>query len=80
MYGTAMLDCCNTPEALLVMAALPVCDMVQSAKTLCHDSPLAFCDLGDPPVSQCVFPLRCAAVMDCGSVLDLMEGVGDVVF
>ncbi len=80
MYGTTMLECCEVPEALLVMAALPVCDMPQTAEGSLSGPPVdslrcdAACDL------QCVFPMRCAAIMDCDEALDLMEEVGDVVF
>ena len=80
MYGTTMPERCETPEALLVMAALPVCDGLRATAGLFPDSSAAPPGYADVCAARCDFPLKCAAIMDCGEALDLMEGVGDVVF
>lgn len=80
MYGTTLPKRCETPEALLVMAALPVCDGPWDTGGFSPAPPAAPPGCAGACATRCVFPLKCAAIMDCDEALNLMEGVGDVVF
>ena len=72
MYGTTVSKACQTPEALVVVTAIPVCESCVSDYGRDQAS--------SPPTCDCALPFRCAAVMDCWEALTFMEGVGDVVF
>ena len=88
-------SCCSHPEALVVIAAIPLCQaetlqgMLQ--EELCMQQGADSCDntwrsqgLADVEqfYDQDLFgfmPLRCACVMDCQDAICLMQEVGHVV-
>lgn len=71
MHGTTVPKCCEAPEALVVMTAVPVCGLHPPN----NQNEQAY----SPPECDCTLPLRCAAVMDCWEATALLEAVGDVV-
>lgn len=88
MSGNRSASCCAHPEALVVVAAVPLCqvdaseDLLSKVATRIACSPSS--DFSPHTASDAAFPeglpLRCAAVMPCSDALALVEEVGHVSF
>ena len=88
-------SCCSHPQALVVIAAIPLCQ-AEALQSVLEDECLEDCSdggLGNMLCNEDVFsanqwynqefldflPLRCACVMDCQDAIGLMQEVGHVV-
>ena len=84
-------SCCSHPQALVVIAAIPLCQ-AEALQSVLEDEHLDNCSgggLGNEDVFSAdqwydqeffdFLPLRCACVMDCQDAICLMQEVGHVV-
>lgn len=88
-------SCCSHPQALVVIAAIPLCQ-AEALQSVLEDERLDNCSddgLGNMLCNEDVssddqwynqvfldfLPLRCACVMDCQDAICLMQEVGHVV-
>ena len=84
MSGNGSASCCAQPGALVVIAALPLCQFIPVGYDGegAHDWPdLDHLEYGSAldRVLPGAFPLRCACVMDCADAVSLVQEVGHVV-
>lgn len=95
MIEVGPISCCSHPEALVVIAAVPLCqaEMLQGmlaeeffaassgeeADDMLCDSGVFGADWFDDQQFLDYLPLRCACVMDCRDAIGLMQEVGHVV-
>lgn len=88
-------SCCSHPQALVVVAAIPLCQ-AEVLQSVLEDECLENCSDGGFGSMLCneeafnadewyeqglleFLPLRCACVMDCQDAICLMQEVGHVV-
>ena len=91
MSGNGSVSFCAQPGALVVIAALPLCQLRDTLDSMEYQLfeggfiPAGYgaesaCDWPDiDQVLSGAFPLRCACVMDCADAVSLVQEVGHVV-